>query len=56
MEDIAMTTNTVPVHTARRSVSAAHEKYRVERRYEGDRTAAQLIGALMKVHDSRGAA
>ena len=25
--------------------------YRIDRRYEGDRTAAQVVSALMKVHD-----
>ena len=25
--------------------------YRIERRYEGDRTAAQVVSALIKVHD-----
>lgn len=30
--------------------------YRVERRYEGDRTASQVVSALMKVHDHREAA
>ena len=30
--------------------------YRVERCYEGDRTASQVVSALMKVHDHREAA
>ena len=61
MEVFEMNINTMPVNTVSRPtafVSAATtvKGYRVERRYEGDRTAAQVVSALMKVHDRRGTA
>lgn len=30
--------------------------YRVDRRYIGERTASEVVSALMKVHDRKGAA
>ena len=38
------------------SAATTVKGYRVERRYEGDRTAAQVVSALMKVHDRKGVA
>ena len=43
-------------HPAACTSACAVRGYRVERRYEGDRTAAQVVSALMKVHDRKGAA
>ena len=53
-----MNVNPVSVNTADHpaafvSAAATVKGYLVERRYEGDRTAAQVVGALMKVHDRR---
>ncbi|MDO4811129.1 MAG: hypothetical protein Q3985_04200 [Eubacteriales bacterium] len=43
-------------HPATFTPTCTVKGYRVERRYEGDRTAAQVVSALMKVHDRKGAA
>ena len=57
-----MNINTVSVNEVNYSTAAAAvgvgtvKGYRVERRYEGDRTASQVVSALMKVHDHREAA
>ena len=57
-----MNINTVSVNEVNYSTVAAAvsvgtvKGYRVERRYEGDRTASQVVSALMKVHDHREAA
>ena len=51
-----MPVNTVTYPTAFVSSATTVKGYRVERRYVGDRTAAQVVSALMKVHDRRGAA
>ena len=61
MEVFEMNINPVSVNTANHptafiSAATTVKGYRVERRYEGDRTAAQVVSALMKVHDHRGVA
>ena len=61
MEVFEMNINPVSVNTVSRptafvSPATTVKGYRVERRYVGDRTAAQVVSALMKVHDHRGAA
>ena len=54
-----MNINTVSANEVNYSAAAGVgtvKGYRVERRYEGDRTASQVVSALMKVHDHREAA
>ncbi len=55
-----MNTNTVNPATfvgghAPATTKASHG-YRVDRRYIGERTASEVVSALMKVHDRKGAA
>ena len=54
-----MNTNTInpatfPVGHA--PTTKASHGYRVDRRYIGERTASEVVSALMKVHDRKGAA
>ena len=60
MEGFEMNNTTISVtttnHPATFTPTCTVKGYRVERRYEGDRTAAQVVSALMKVHDRKGAA
>lgn len=48
-----MNSDPTPVNTVIPPATIAAKGYRVERRYEGDRTAAQIVSALMKVHNHR---
>lgn len=55
-----MNTNTINPATfsvghAPATTKASHG-YRVDRRYIGERTASEVVSALMKVHDRKGAA
>ena len=38
------------------AVTASSHGYRVDRRYVGERNAIEVVSALMKVHDRKGAA
>ena len=54
-----MNTNTINPATfsgGHAPATKASHGYRVDRRYIGERTASEVVSALMKVHDRKGAA